>query len=56
MALTQCLLCLKSLNKKTNKNANKVIILRIDQKTCYKCIEAAGLDAISIDNIINDHN
>lgn len=40
--------------KHLKKEATKVVILRIDQKTCYKCIEAACLDSISIDNILND--
>ncbi len=50
MALSQVFLCLKNLKK----IKGKIVILRIDQKTCYKCIESACLEAVSIENLINE--
>jgi len=50
MALTLCFLTLK-LKK---PNAKYIILLRIDQKTCIKCIYTAGLEPIIIENKVTD--
>lgn len=49
MALTLCFLTLK--NRKPA--AKYVVLLRIDQKTCIKCIYTAGLIPIVIENTTN---
>ncbi|KAM3136111.1 hypothetical protein pb186bvf_011733 [Paramecium bursaria] len=47
MALTQCLLTLKSIKPQ----AKYILWTRIDQKTCLKCIQTANLIPIVIPNI-----
>lgn len=46
MALTLCLLALKRCKPK----AKYIILLRIDQKTCIKCIYTAGLEPLIANN------
>lgn len=48
MALTLCFLTFKLKKPK----AKYVILLRIDQKTCIKCIYTAGLEPIVVNNIV----
>ena len=47
MALSLCLSSFRDLN---NRKKNKVLFLRIDQKSCLKSILAAGFEPIIINN------
>lgn len=50
MTLSMCLISLK----KKCKSAKYVIWSRIDQKSCFKCIDTAGLTPLMVNNIIVD--